>query len=113
MLGFTAGDSTMYYEDESSLRRQIMSYARSYSYCFTHIKGMINFVNLSKLNANDESAGESASVMIMCKSIPARWVCPDLGMVNFVTSYDSGEVIFSYIGVLCSIYNCGKCLNYF
>jgi hypothetical protein len=97
MLGFTAGDSTMYYEDESSLRRQIMSYARSYSYCFTHIKGMINFVNLSKLNANDESAGESAYVMIMCKNIPARWVCPDLGMVNFVTSYDSGEVIFSYI----------------
>ena len=73
-----------------------MSYARSYSYCFTHIKGMINFVNLSKLNENDESAGVS-----IChdnvQEHPARWVCPDLGMVNFVTSYDSGGVIFSYI----------------
>jgi hypothetical protein len=45
------------YEDESGLRRQIMPFARSYSYIFTHIKDMINFVNLSRLISNDKSAG--------------------------------------------------------
>jgi hypothetical protein len=78
------------YEDESGLRRQIMPYARSYLYIFTHIKDMINFVNLSRLITNDKSAGESADVEIMSKNIPLSGSLLDLGMVNFVISYDSG-----------------------
>lgn len=57
------------YEDESGLRRQIMPYARSYSYTFTHIKDMINFVNLISLITNNKSTGE-ADVKIMSKNVP-------------------------------------------
>ena len=77
------------YEDESGLRRQIMPYARSYSYIFTHIKDMINFVNL-RLVTNDKSTGESADVKIMSNNKPLSRSLLDLDMVNFVISYDSG-----------------------
>ena len=73
-----------------------MPYARSYLYISTHIKDMINFVNLSRLITNDKSAGEAADVKIMSKNIPLSGSLLDFGMVNFVISYDSGYAIFSH-----------------
>jgi hypothetical protein len=53
---------------------------------FTHIKDMINFVNLSRLITNDKSAGEASDVKIMSKNIPLSGSLLDLDMVNFVIS---------------------------
>ena len=66
-----------------------MPYARSYSYIFTLIKDMINFVNL-RLVTNDKSTGEAADVKIMSNNKPLSGSLLDLDMVNFVISYDSG-----------------------
>jgi hypothetical protein len=66
-----------------------MPYARSYSYIFTLIKDMINFVNL-RLVTNDKSTGEAAEVKIMSNNKPLSGSLLDIDMVNFVISYDSG-----------------------